>query len=103
MPHREQAPEGSIPPADGPGQGRYPTAGDRDFEIRALGGNVCSESGLGPQVVNAFDLGLSCGVRGWFTVPVDETTARYDVNQDGLINAQDLSAIRLLYFTHTAP
>ena len=64
---------------------------------------MCSEAGPGPQVVNAFDLGLSCGVRGKFELPVDETTAQYDVNQDGLINAQDLSAIRLLYFTHTAP
>jgi len=81
-------------------------AGDRDFQLRALVGNVASESGAGPQVVNAIDLGLSGGVRGKFGQdPILPENTRFDVNRDGGINATDLSYIRLTggVFGQTAP
>jgi len=79
--------------------------GDRGFELRGLLGNVVSESGPGPQVVNAIDIGLS-GIRGKFGAPVvDPATALFDVNQDGAINALDMSCVRLTcgVWGNTAP
>jgi len=80
------------------------TPGDRDFELRALTGNVVSESGAGPQVVNAIDIGLT-GIRGHFGQAVGSTTASFDITQDGAINALDFSCVRLScgVFGHAAP
>jgi len=70
-------------------------AGDRIFELRALAGSVQSEAGSGPQVVNALDLGLT-GIRGRFGAEVaDPANAPFDINQDGTINAPDVSCLRL--------
>jgi len=81
------------------------TPGDRDFQIRALAGNVYSQSGAGPQAVNALDLGLT-GIRLHFGHNVEEPgEATYDVNQDGHINAVDAGCVRLAcgVFGNTAP
>jgi len=87
--------------SDGPAMG-----GDRDFEIRALAGNVCSDSVPGPQSVNALDLGLGCGIRGHFDqdVTVSDHTPR-DVDQSGAIDALDIGCVRFTcgVFANTAP
>lgn len=82
------------------------SAGDRDFNVRAMKGNVLTDAGAGPQVVNALDLGLSGGVRGHFgDDPADPANTRFDVNADGGIDALDYSFIRLTggVFGNTAP
>jgi len=82
------------------------TPGDRDFQLRALVGNVASESGPGPQAVNAIDLGLPSGIRGRFGADVsDPAHAPFDVNQDGAIDALDYGCVRLTcgVFGNTAP
>jgi len=80
-------------------------ATDLNFEFRSLMGNVCSAD-PGPQVVNAIDLGLGCGVRGHFGLPVatPDNTPR-DVDMSGSINALDFGCIKLTcgVFGNTAP
>jgi len=79
--------------------------GDRNFEVRALAGNVVSEAGAGPQTVNAIDIGLT-GIRGKFAADVSNpVNAPSDVNLDGVINALDVSCVRLVcgVFANTAP
>jgi len=81
------------------------TQGSRKFSIRALAGNFVNEA-PGPQVVNALDLGLASGLRGKFGADVSNpVNARFDVNQDGVINAVDYSCVRLTcgVFGNTAP
>jgi len=76
-------------------------AGDADFEVRALAGNVYHD--LASQTVNALDIGLT-GIRAKFGLPVaDPTNTPADVNGDGAINALDTGTVRLLYFGATAP
>jgi len=74
-------------------------AGDRDFLVRALQGEV-NNAGGGSQVVNALDLSQ---VRMHFNDDVTAgDNAKYDLVSDGVINALDLSQCRFS-FTHTAP
>ncbi|NIM50720.1 MAG: hypothetical protein GTO22_15960, partial [Gemmatimonadales bacterium] len=76
-----------------------PLAGDLDFNVRALHGEV-SNSDPGPQVVNAIDLSA---IRLKFTADVTiGDNAKYDIVSDGTINAIDMSRCRL-QFTNTAP
>ena len=56
--------------------------------------------------MNAIDLGLAGGIRGKFAADVsDPANAPYDVNLDGVINAVDMSCVRLTCgaFGNTAP
>ncbi|NIM52982.1 MAG: hypothetical protein GTO15_00035, partial [Pseudomonas stutzeri] len=74
-------------------------AGDNDFLIRALEGEV-DNAGASSQVVNALDLSA---VRMNFGADVTVgDNAKYDIVSDGAINALDLSECRIM-FTHTAP
>ncbi len=74
-------------------------AGDNDFLIRALRGEV-DNGGTSSQVVNALDLS---SVRMNFGVDVTaDQNAKYDIVSDGQVNALDLSDCRI-QFTHTAP
>ncbi len=74
-------------------------AGDRDFMIRSLRGEV-DNGGSSSQVVNAVDLSE---VRMSFSADVTAgDNAKYDIVSDGTINASDLSDCRIC-FTHTAP
>ncbi len=74
-------------------------AGDRDFLIRSLQGEV-DNGGSSSQAVNALDLSA---VRLNFTADVTVgDNAKYDIISDGAINALDLSQCRIM-FTHTAP
>ncbi len=74
-------------------------AGDNDFLIRALRGEV-DNGGGSSQVVNALDLS---DVRQKFTADVTVgDNAKYDIVSDGTINALDLSECRIM-FTHSAP
>ncbi len=77
-------------------------AGDNDFMIRALQGEVNNAGGGagGSQAVNALDLSA---VRLNFTADVTVgDNAKYDIVSDGSINAIDMSRCRL-QFTNTAP
>jgi len=77
-----------------------PLGGDRDFNIRALHGEVNNANDDGPQIVNALDLSA---IRQKFTADVTQgDNAKYDLVSDGVINALDLSRCRSC-FTHTAP
>jgi len=79
------------------------TPGDRDFEIRMLRGNVYADPGTGRQVVNALDIGLT-GVRAHFGQDVhDPAEAIYDVDRDGVTDADDFSYLRLYLMGNTAP
>ncbi len=74
-------------------------AGDNDFMVRALQGEVNSDGTLS-QVVNAMDLSE---IRMHFGAEVAAgNNAVYDIVSDGVINALDLSACRTK-FAHTAP
>ncbi len=74
-------------------------AGDNDFLIRALQGEV-DNGGNSSQVVNALDLSE---LRINFSADVTAgDNAKYDIVSDGAINALDLSQCRIM-FTHTAP
>ncbi|NIM52166.1 MAG: DNRLRE domain-containing protein, partial [Gemmatimonadales bacterium] len=74
-------------------------AGDNDFMIRALKGEV-DNSGASSQIVNALDLS---GVRLSFAADVTVgDNAKYDIVSDGAINALDLSECRVC-FAHAAP
>jgi len=79
--------------------------GDGDFQVRSLVGDVVQDAPAGPQTVNAIDIGLS-GLRGRFNQPVDNpANTSADINMDGVINALDVSCVRLVcgVWATTAP